>query len=101
MAHVVFYSVGDGASGRNLLDAALLLQNTDTNETFSINQLLEFKNVQLYFENNMFLAEWDTELIIGFNQTLLTLDPKIKKYFFKKCSKVLCRINLYYINKIL
>ncbi|HJV19175.1 MAG TPA: hypothetical protein VJ552_04785 [Sediminibacterium sp.] len=81
MSRVVFYSVEDGASGKNLEDAELLLKTVDTSASFHINELLEFRNVQLYFEHEMFLENWDQAAITGFTEILTTLDPKIKQYF--------------------
>jgi hypothetical protein len=64
-----------------LIQAAELLKTVDANSAFELNDLLELRNIQLYFEHEMFLPGWDEKTVATFKQTLETLDPKIKQYF--------------------
>lgn len=60
---IVFYSKFDGASGRNLEQAEDLLNSIDLNINFDINDLLEFYNIKLYFDNEMFLLDWNDSIL--------------------------------------
>ncbi|CAN0372938.1 unnamed protein product, partial [Ectocarpus sp. 4 AP-2014] len=55
---LVFYSKEDMATSHNLLKAEKLLNSFNSEQTFSINDLLEFYNIKLYFENDLFLIKW-------------------------------------------
>lgn len=55
---VVFFSKEDLSSVHNLRKAEELLNSIDLNSKFDINDLLEFYNVKLYFDNNIFLLTW-------------------------------------------
>jgi hypothetical protein len=81
LSRVVFYSVDDMSSHHNLKNAELLLAGIDINKSFDINELLELRNIQLYFENQMFLTEWDDATRTNFKAILQHFDPKIKDYF--------------------
>lgn len=55
---VVFHSKEDMANSYNLLKAEKLLEKCTSKSKFTINDLFEFFNIQLYFENNIFLPKW-------------------------------------------
>lgn len=71
-----FYSVKDGSAGYQLSKAETLLDNFNAAANFSLNDLLEFYNIKLYFDNNLFLATWTedkkksyiTNIEIAYNQ---------------------------------
>lgn len=58
---IVFYSKEDMSTSSNLKKAEELLNNYTSNETFSINDLLEIYNIKLYFENDLYLLNWTVE----------------------------------------
>ncbi len=53
-----FYSVEDMSGGHQLSKAETLLDNFNAAADFSLNDLLEFYNIKLYFDNNLFLTTW-------------------------------------------
>lgn len=59
---IVFHSKEDLATGHNLQKAEERLLNTEVNDTFSINDLLEFYHIKLYFDNDLFLQKWDNKI---------------------------------------
>lgn len=56
---VVFFSKEDGASFSMLRKAEELLRDVVVDDLHELNDLLEFHSIKLYFENGMFLPEWD------------------------------------------
>ena len=59
---IVFYSKEDMSASNNLKRAEELLNNYNSNETSSINDLLEIYNIKLYFENDLYLLNWTEEV---------------------------------------
>lgn len=59
---IVFYSKEDMSASNNLKRAEELLNNYNSNETFTINDLLEIYNIKLYFENDLYLLNWTEEV---------------------------------------
>jgi len=59
---IEFYSKEDTASDHYLIKAEKLLNNFNPKEIPSINDLLEFYNIKLYFENDLFLTSWTNEI---------------------------------------
>lgn len=53
-----FYSVEDMSGGHQLSKAETLLDNFNADAEFSLNDLLEFYNIKLYFDNDLFLTTW-------------------------------------------
>ncbi|WP_109300594.1 hypothetical protein [Aquimarina sp. AU474] len=56
---VVFYSKEDMAIGHSLIKAEKLLDDYNSEQIFTINDLLEYYNIKIYFENDFFLTKWD------------------------------------------
>lgn len=53
-----FYSVEDMSGGHQLSKSETLLGNFNAAADFILNDLLEFYNIKLYFDNNLFLTTW-------------------------------------------
>lgn len=58
---VVFYSASDMSSWWNLANAEKLLNAVEVEKEFWLNELLEFYNVNKYFDNKIFLKDWSEE----------------------------------------
>jgi hypothetical protein len=56
---IKFYSIDDKAGGHQLSKAESLLNSFNANSVFSLIDLIEFYNIKLYFDNNLFLTTWD------------------------------------------
>jgi hypothetical protein len=67
---VVFYSKEDMSASNNLKRAEELLDNYTSNETFSINDLLEIYNIKLYFENDLYFLNWTEEVKSKYNKII-------------------------------
>lgn len=55
---IVFYSKGDMATSHNLIKAEKLLNNFNSEKKLTLNDLLEFYNIKLHFDNELFLTTW-------------------------------------------
>jgi hypothetical protein len=55
---VVFYSKEDMSMSFNLIEAEKLLNHLSSEQNLTINDLLEFYNIKLYFDNGLFLPKW-------------------------------------------
>lgn len=80
---VVYYSKEDGAASHNLIKAEKLLNNFSTEQNFSLNDLLEFYNVKLYLDNNLFLTKWSESDKEKYNQIVEENWLSLKKSFLK------------------
>lgn len=78
---VVFHSKEDLATGHNLDKAEDRLLNARVNDTFSINDLLEFYHIKLYFDNDLFLQKWDDMIKNEFIEKISQLWDIIKKFW--------------------
>ena len=67
---IVFYSKEDGATSHNLIKAEKLLNNFTSEQNFTLNDLLEFYNIKLYFDNDLFLTKWTKSDKEKFNQII-------------------------------
>lgn len=56
---IVFYSKEDMATSHNLIKIENLLNDFDYEQNLSLNDLLEFYNIKLYFDNDLFLTKWN------------------------------------------
>ncbi|MUU78461.1 hypothetical protein [Winogradskyella endarachnes] len=78
---IVFYSKEDMATGHSLTKAEKLLDNLNYDQGFTFNDLFEFYNIKLYFDNNLFLTKWDDSDKEKYNQIVekkwLSLKNKI------------------------
>lgn len=55
---IVFYSKEDMTNNHNLLEVEKLLDNFISEQNFTLNDLLEFYNIKLYFDNELFPIKW-------------------------------------------
>lgn len=58
MERIVFYSKEDWATNHNLIKIEKLLNNLNSEQSFTLNDLLEFYNIKLHFNNDLFLPKW-------------------------------------------
>lgn len=56
--NIKFYSVHDLARGRHLSEVEVLLNGFNPDEDADLNQLFEYFNVKLYFEHQLYPANW-------------------------------------------
>lgn len=80
---VVFYSKDDLSSGHHLKKAENLLNNINLKGEFDINDLLEFYNVKLYFDNNLFLLSWNDSDKGIFKDIINKIWVNIQDFWFK------------------
>ncbi|OJX64263.1 hypothetical protein [Dysgonomonas sp. 37-18] len=59
---IVFHSKEDMASSYHLQRVEELLHSIKFEDSFEINDLLEFYHIKLYFDNELFLLRWDEEM---------------------------------------
>ena len=55
---IKFYSKEDLASGHQLSKSEELLNSFKVNSDFSLNDLIEYYNIKLYFDDQLFLTTW-------------------------------------------
>ncbi len=80
---IVFYSKEDGATNPNLIRAEKLLNNFSSEQNFTLNDLLEFYNVKLYFDNDLILTKWSKSNKEKYNQIVEENWISLKKKFLK------------------
>lgn len=83
MERIVFYSKEDGATSHNLIKAEKLLNNFSSEQNFTLNDLLEFYNIKLYFDNDLFLTKWSKSDKEKYNQIVEENWLSLKKRFLK------------------
>ncbi|MDG4716679.1 hypothetical protein [Winogradskyella marincola] len=80
---IVFYSKEDMATNHNLFKAEKLLNNFNSNKILTLNDLLEFYNVKLHFDNDLFLPKWNKSDREKYNQIVEENWSSLKKRFLK------------------
>lgn len=78
---IVFYSKEDGATSHNLIKAEKLLNNFSSEQNLALNDLLEFYNIKLYFDNDLFLNKWSKSDKEKYNQIVEKNWLSLKKWF--------------------
>jgi hypothetical protein len=90
---IVFYSKEDGAKSHNLIKAEKLLSNFDSEQIFTFNDLFEFYNIKLHFDNDLFLTKWNKSDKERYNQiiekTWATLKDRLIKISDQNIEKIL------------
>ncbi len=80
---IVFYSKEDMASSHNLIKAEKLLNNFNSEQNLTLNDLLEFYNIKLHFDNQLFLTKWSKSDQEKYNQIIEENWSSLKKRFLK------------------
>lgn len=78
-----FYSIDDMATPFELKNAKELLDNFTTTINFDINDFLEFYNVKKYFDNKLFLENWDEELREKYKNIVETIFLELKNHLIR------------------
>lgn len=89
---IVFYSKDDMATGHNLIKAEKLLNHFNSEQNFTLNDLLEFYNIKLHFDNNLFLTKWSKSDKEKYNQIIEENWFKLKNTFLKINDLNICEI---------
>ncbi|GAL78553.1 hypothetical protein JCM19274_1017 [Algibacter lectus] len=103
---IVFYSKEDGgATSHNLIKAEKLLSNFDSEQIFTFNDLFEFYNIKLHFDNDLFLTKWNKSDKERYNQiiekTWATLKDRLIKISDQNIEKILNDLGYNYKKKLL
>lgn len=81
-AWVKFYSVTDLSSPHNLVKAEKVIKDFDDNLIYeNINKIIEFYNIKLFFQNDMYLTIWSKEKRKIYLYTVNKFSKHIGKYF--------------------
>lgn len=80
---IVFYSKEDMASSHNLIKAEKLLNSFNSEQNFTLNDLLEFYNIKLHFDNELYLTKWSKSDQEKYNQIIEENWSSLKKRFLK------------------
>lgn len=79
---VKFYSKYDWGCGDNLVLAENMLNSFDSlRESYNINEILEFYNIQEYLNSKCYLTKWDEETINRYSEISKRYIGIIGKYF--------------------
>lgn len=78
-----FYSVGDMSGGHQLSKAETLLDNFNAAADFSLNDLLEFYNIKLYFDNDLFLTTWTEDKKKSYKANIELAYNQLKERIYK------------------
>ncbi|WP_179354673.1 hypothetical protein [Winogradskyella vidalii] len=101
---IVFYSKEDMAKNPNLIKAEKLLTDFCFEQNFTFNDLLEFYNIKIYFDNDLFLPKWaisEKESYIQITEkTWKTLKLELLKINDENIDKILSELNYNYTNNI-
>lgn len=84
---VVFYSKEDRSAGHNLSRAEKRLNETNLNDEFDINDLLEFYHIKLYFDNEIFLLNWNENDKSRYKETTNKVWELTRKFWIKICNE--------------
>lgn len=78
---VKFYSMTDFSASDNLVKAEEVIQSYDDTFEYNINDIIEFYNIQLYFENEIYLNTWTEEMKSEYKSRVKDFSKVIGKYF--------------------
>lgn len=84
---VKFYSPSDLSSGYNLELAEKILESYRDDYEYNINQILEFYNIQLFFNYKCYLTKWNDKKIHYYMDISKKFNKKIG-IFFSKINKI-------------
>ncbi len=80
---IKFYSRIDMAGGHQLSKAESLLNNFNADSDFSLIDLIEFYNIKLYFDNNLFLTTWDENQKESYKKSVEIAYKQLKERILK------------------
>lgn len=80
---IKFYSREDMAGGHQLSKAESLLTNFNAGSDFGLIDLIEFYNIKLYFDNNLFLTTWDENQKASYKGNVETAYIQLKERILK------------------
>lgn len=87
MNRVKFYSFSDWSVGRNLYLLEKNFESYKVNNNPSINDIIEFYNIQQYIENEMYLPSWSDNFKSELKEFTKSLTPIINRYFHSLSSE--------------
>ena len=80
---IKFYSREDMSGEHQLSKAESLLDNFNANSDFGLMDLMEFYNIKLYFDNNLFLTTWDENQKTSFKASVELAYNQLKESMLK------------------
>lgn len=83
MRRIVFYSKEDAAWTIDLPKSESVLDNLSAKEYLDINDALELYSVKLYFDNDIFLPEWDNDVKSQLSVKVNNAFEIVRDYFLK------------------
>ncbi|WP_338359769.1 hypothetical protein [Yeosuana marina] len=78
---VKFYSKNDMASGHQLKEAEKVLNSYNEGNNYSINDFIEFYEINIYFENDLFLLSWSENEKENYKSKVLILLEATKQFW--------------------
>lgn len=78
---VKFYSKTDGASWYELKKATKILNSLEENNAYTINDYIEFFEIKIYFDNDLFLPNWSVNEKENYISKSSTLFEKTKLFW--------------------
>lgn len=82
LRRVVFHSKEDLSFAQYLREAEKLLDSTNVENKLDINDILEYYNIKLYFDNGLFLDEWDKKKQNSYKEIVELVLDKNKVFWF-------------------
>jgi len=80
---VVFYSKHDMSAGMNIKNAEKIIKSYNSSKILDINDVLELFHIKLYFDNEMYLNNWDKSIISDYSATVDSFWRTIRNYFLE------------------
>ncbi|MBU1372277.1 MAG: hypothetical protein KKG25_14420 [Bacteroidetes bacterium] len=80
---IKFYSKEDMAGRHQLSKAEGLLTNFNAGSDFGLIDLIEFYNIKLYFDNNLFLTNWDESQKASYKENVEVAYTRLKERILK------------------
>jgi hypothetical protein len=76
---IKFYSKEDMSVGHHLIESEKLLNNLEQKNDLSLNDLLEYYNIKLHFDNQLFLTNWTEETKSKYIDAVENVFKKLKE----------------------
>ncbi len=82
MHRLKFYSLNDMSIGYNLNKLVEIVSNfEDTKQDYTINEIIEFYNITIFIDNNLFLTKWSEEEVTLIKDSNKQFKTIVNKYF--------------------